>query len=72
METRPFSPPLLGPGNEANTSPDIQNEMIKVMGLQVLRNVSADLQDSPFLMVMVDETTDSSNREQVTLILWRY
>ena len=53
------------------TSPDIQNEIIKVMGLQVLRAVSADLQGSPFLTVMADETTDSSNREQVTLILRR-
>ena len=50
------------------TSPEIQNEIIKVMGLQILRDVSADLQASPFLTVMADETTDSSNREQVTLI----
>lgn len=41
------------------------------MGLQVLRDVSADLQGSPFLTVMADETTDSANREQVTLILRR-
>lgn len=53
------------------TSPEIQNEIIKVMGLHVLRDVSADLQASPFLTVMADETTDSSNREQVTLILRR-
>ncbi len=48
------------------TSPDIQNELLKVMSLQVLRKVATDLQDSPFLSVMADETTDSSNREQVT------
>ena len=53
------------------TSPEIQNEIVNVMGLQVLRNVSADLQSSPFLTVMADETTDSSNREQVTLIFRR-
>ena len=39
------------------------------MGLQVLRDISVDLQGSPFLTVMADETTDSSNGEQVTLIL---
>ena len=39
------------------------------MGLQVLRDISPDFQGSPFLTVMADETTDSSNREQVTLIL---
>ena len=53
------------------TSPEIQNEIIKVMGLQVLRDVSADLQGSLFLTLMADETTDSSNREHVTLILRR-
>ena len=49
------------------TSPEIQNEIIKVMGLHILRDVSADLQATPFLTVMADETTDSSNREQVSL-----
>ena len=47
---------------------DIQSEMLKVMGLQVLREVSADLRASPFLTIMADETTNSSNKEQVTLI----
>ena len=51
------------------TSPEIQNEIIKLMGLQVLRSVTADLQASPFLTVMADETTDCSNHEQVTLVL---
>ena len=39
------------------------------MGLQVLRDISADLQSSPFLTVMADETADSSNQEQVSLTL---
>ena len=50
------------------TSPDIQNEVIKVMGHQVLRDIAADLQASSFLTVMADETTDSLNHDQVTLI----
>ncbi len=49
------------------TSPDIQNEIIKLMGLQILRNITSELQCSPFLAIMADETTDSSNTEQVTL-----
>ena len=53
------------------TSPKIQNEIIKVMGLHVHRDVSADLQAFPFLTAMADKTTDSSNQEQVTLILRR-
>ena len=53
------------------TSPDIQNEIIKAMGVQVLRDVAADLQMSRYLTVMADETTDCSNREQVTVIVRR-
>ena len=53
------------------TSPEIQNEIIKVMGLQVLRDDSADLQGSSFLTVMADKTTDSSNWEQVSQIFYQ-
>lgn len=38
------------------TSPDIQNEIVKVMGVKLLRDLSCDLQCSPFLTIMVDET----------------
>ena len=51
------------------TSPDIQNEVLKLMRLQILREINLKLQYSPFLTIMADETTDSSNREQVTLFL---
>ena len=51
------------------TSPDIQNEIVKVMALQVLREITVDLQTSPFLTIMADETTDATNKEQVTLVL---
>ena len=51
------------------TSPCIQNEIIKIMGLQVLREITKNVQGSPFLTVMIDETTDITNREQVTLVI---
>ena len=51
------------------TSPDIQNEIIKVMALQVLREITEDLQSSPFLTIMADETKDTTNKQQVTLVL---
>ena len=51
------------------TSPDIQNEIIKLMGHQVLRDIAGDLQKSSFLTLMADETSNSSNHEQVTLTL---
>ena len=52
-----------------HTSPDIQNEIIKLMGLHIMRDITSKLQQSPFLTIMADETTDTSNHEQVTLFL---
>ena len=48
----------------AYRSPDIQNEIVKVMGIKLLRNLSCSLQHSPFLAIMADEMTDISNKEQ--------
>ena len=39
-------------------SADIQNELLKVMGLQVLRDIGAALHNAEFYSLMVDETTD--------------
>ena len=36
------------------TSPDIQNEIIKIMAIKILRKVSLDLQSSLFLTIMVE------------------
>ena len=47
----------------------MQNEMIKVMALCVLRKIAENLQISLFFTVMVDETTDVSNVEQVVICL---
>ena len=43
------------------TSHEIQNELLKIMAHRVLRNI-ADHQKSPFLSIMIDETTDVSNQ----------
>ncbi len=51
------------------TSPLVQNEILKVMALQVLREIACNLQSTPFYTVMADETTDSSNCEQVVVCL---
>ncbi len=51
------------------TSSTIQNEIIKLMGLQLLRDMAVQFQTSPFLTIMADETTDASNTEQVTLFI---
>ena len=51
------------------TSPDIQNEFTKLMDLQILRYITINLQCSPFLTTMADETTEKSNQEQFMLFL---
>ena len=51
------------------TSPEIQNEIIKHMGIKLLRNMVTEFRSSPFLTIMADETTDASNQEQVTLFV---
>ena len=47
----------------------MQNEMVKVMALRILREITGNLQSSSFFTVMVDETTDVSNVEQVVVFL---
>ena len=51
------------------TSADIQNEILKVMSLNVLRTVVSALHSAQFVSIMVDETTDASNTEQVVICL---
>ena len=46
---------------------DIQNELLKIMSHYVLRGIAEQLQNS-FLTVMIDETMDVTNQEQVTII----
>ena len=49
------------------TAPDMQNEILKVMALEVLRQVVSSLHMAIFLTIMVDETTDMPNKEQVVI-----
>ena len=50
------------------TSHEIQNEVLKIMCLRVLREICTFLHSSPFITIMMDETMDISNREQATLV----
>ena len=47
----------------------MQNKMLEVMALSVLRKVAFCIQNAMFFSVMADETSDKSNREQVVLVL---
>ena len=53
------------------TSPVIQNEIIKIMGLKVAQTISGNLQATSFYTIMADETTDCANKEQfVVCFCW--
>ena len=53
------------------TSPEMQNELMKHLALHVMRDISEKLQKSPFITIMIDETTDITNQEQVTVVMRR-
>ena len=52
------------------TSHQIQNEILKIMATEVLRDISTSLQlqASQFICLMMDETADVSNHEQATIV----
>ena len=52
-----------------HTGPENQNEMLEIMAHHVLRKILEDIRSSPFLADMVDEATDKSNKEQLTLVI---
>ena len=49
------------------SSPDVQNEMLKIMSLTVLTMIAHEIQCTPFYSIMADETTDASNNEQLVI-----
>jgi len=50
------------------TSPEMQNEFVSIMANVVLRTITARFQSS-FFTVMIDESTDIANVEQVVLVI---
>ena len=51
------------------TTADMQNEMLMVMSLRILREIASAIRKALFFTVMVDETTDCSNKEQVVIVI---
>ena len=60
---------MLDKKTDKYTSPIIQNEMLKIMGLQVLREIASSIQKAKYFSLMADEVTDVSNREQVAICI---
>ena len=50
------------------TSPDIQNEILEIMSLTILRSICGEL-TGKWYSIMVDECTDASNTEQMVFCL---
>ena len=50
------------------TSPDISNEMLELMAHTILREIALQIRGRKFT-IMVDETTDSSTKEQCVIVL---
>lgn len=51
------------------TSPDIQNEIINILGNQIRTAIVADCNKSKCFVLIADETTDTSTREQLSVCL---
>ena len=53
------------------TSSAIQNEILKVMAMHILRSILKNIKSSSYYSIMADETTDIINKEQfVICIRW--
>ena len=50
-------------------SHDVQNELLKVMALSVLSEISDAIQESYFYCIMCDECTDASNKDQLVICI---
>ena len=47
----------------------MQNEMMQVMALKILREIAENIRNSTFFSIMADETRDKSNPEQVVIVI---
>ena len=58
-----------GPHNSKYTSPEIQNELLGVMGDMVLQTISNEVQKAGIYSLLADETKDISRKEQLSIVL---
>ncbi len=55
--------------NNKYISHEIQNKLIQIMAHQVLRDLASKIKNSKFICIMIDETNDITNKEQVTIVI---
>ena len=68
-EDNPFLHDWMKRRADKYTSKDIQNEMMKIMALRVLRDIASQIRSADFFTIMVDEATDVSNVSQLVLCI---
>ena len=68
-EENPYLYQWLDRKGDRYTHHEIQNEMMKLMAHQVLREIGAEIRGAEFFSIMVDEATDVSNISQLTLCI---
>ncbi|XP_065903857.1 zinc finger MYM-type protein 1-like [Dysidea avara] len=52
-----------------HTSHQIQDEVLGIMAEHVITKISSSIHDAPFISIMSDETTDITNKEQLTIVI---
>ena len=55
--------------NAKYTSPQIQNEMISIIGSSIQEIISKQVREAEVFSILMDETTDVSHREQVAMFV---
>lgn len=53
------------------SSPDVQNELVQLMGNHVANEIAKEIKKASCYSIMIDETSDISNREQA-VFCFRY
>ena len=57
------------PRNAIYISPDIQNQVIQVLGDHILHKILISVKEAKYFSMIADEVTDSSNKEQLAVVL---
>ena len=57
------------PKNATYTSPDIQNQVIDILGDHILEKILLKVKKAQLFTLIADEVTDCSNKEQLSLML---
>ena len=55
--------------NDKHMRPNAQNEILQIMALKVLRGIASDIAESGYYSIMADESTDTSNIEQLVICI---